>query len=177
MKEKQEADLESIHKMEEQRLQQIEKKKKRDQRRKEEEEVRKREEDKRKRIEEEEKSNAENVATAVSPNPTDNDSMTVEVPNPAINLHLTEMMQGIEDEAEGSKDLESCSPPSNKQKKKASKPLLSSKMTNAPGKKAHTIIDTHAHKFPRTIIDGAIELKDANPFQEFIVALQNLLKN
>jgi hypothetical protein len=117
------------------------------------------------------------VAAAVSPNPTDNDSMTVDVPDPAINLHLTEMMQGIEDEAEGSKDLKSCSPLSNKQKKKASKPLPSSKTTNAPTKKAHTIIDTHAHKFPRTIVNGVIELKDANPFQEFIAALQNLLKN
>ncbi len=117
------------------------------------------------------------MAAAVSPNPTDNDSMTVKVPNPAINSHLTKIMQGIEDKAEGSKDLESCSPLTNKQKMKASKPLPSSKTTNAPAKKSHTIIDTHAHKFPRTIIDGAIKLKDANPFQEFIVALQNLLKN
>ena len=44
-------------------------------------------------------------------------------------------------------------------------------------KKKHTVINTHAHKVLRTIIDGAIKLKDANPFQEFIVALQNLLKN
>jgi hypothetical protein len=99
----------------------------------------------------------------VSPNPTDSDTMENEVPNPAINLHLTEMMQGIEGKAEGSKDHESHSPP--KQKKKASQTTPSAKTTNGPGKKAHTIIDTHAHKFTRTILDGAIELKDANPFR------------
>jgi hypothetical protein len=117
----------------------------------------------------------ENVAAAVSPNPTDSDTMGDEVPDPAINSHLTEMKQGIEGGAEGGKDRESCSPP--KQKKKASKTTPSAKTTNAPGKKAHTIIDTHAHKFPWTILDRAIELKDANPFQEYTVALQNLLKN
>jgi hypothetical protein len=85
------------------------------------------------------------------------------------------MMQGNLSEAEGGKDRESRSPP--KQKKKASQTIPSSKTTNVPGKKAHTIINTHVHKYPCTILDGAIELKDANPFQEYIVALQNLLKN
>ncbi len=101
--------------------------------------------------------------------------MENEAPDPAINLHLTEMMQGIEGMAEGGKDCKSRSPP--KQKKKASQTTPSTKTTNGPGKKAHTIIDTHVHKFPWTILDRAIKLKDANPFQEYIIALQNLLKN
>jgi hypothetical protein len=87
------------------------------------------------------------------------------------------MMQGVEDKEEGNENTKPRSPPLNKQKKKTSKYLPLPKTTSAPAKKAHTIIDTYAHKFPLTIIEGAIELKDANPFQEFIVALQNLLKN
>ncbi len=175
MREKQEAQMEGIQKMEEQRLQRIDKKKEWDRLRKEEEEARKRDEDKNKPIEQEGQSNLENVAAAVSPNPTDSDTMEDEAPDPAINLHLKEMMQGIEGKVEGGKDRESRTPP--KQKKKASQTTPSAKTTNSPGKKAHTIIDTHVHKFPWTILDGAIKLKDANPFQEYIITLQNLLKN
>jgi hypothetical protein len=101
------------------------------------------------------------VAATVSPNPTDNDTVENEGPDPAINLHLTEMMQSIEGTAEGGKDRESCSPP--KQKKKASQTTFSAKTTNGPGKKAHTIIDMHVHKFSWTILDRAIKLKNANP--------------
>jgi hypothetical protein len=70
MREKQEAQMGGIQKMEEQRLQRIDKKKERDRLRKEEEEARKQEEDKNKQIEQEGQSNSENLAAAVSPNPT-----------------------------------------------------------------------------------------------------------
>ncbi len=172
MREKQEAQMEGIQKMEEQHLQRIDKKKERDRLCKEEEEARKQEEDENKQIEQEGQSNLENVAAVVSPYPTDSDTMKNEAPDPAINLHLTEMMQGIEGMAEGGKDRESHSPP--KQKKIANQTTPSAKTTNGPGKKAHTIIDMHVHKFPWTILNRTIELNYANPFQEYIVTLQRM---
>jgi hypothetical protein len=54
-------------------------------------------------------------------------------------------------------------------------------------KKGHSILKTdtvakpdpelYLHKFSRVIIETSIKLKDANPFNEFIVSLQTLLKN
>ncbi len=46
-----------------------------------------------------------------------------------------------------------------------------------PEKSAHTKLDKHIHKFPRVVVEGSIKLSDTNPFQEFVIGLQNLLKN
>ncbi len=37
--------------------------------------------------------------------------------------------------------------------------------------------DNHIHNFPRTLVEASIELKGESPVQEFIVSLQELLKN
>jgi hypothetical protein len=37
--------------------------------------------------------------------------------------------------------------------------------------------DNHVHKFPRVLAEGSVQLNGNTPVQEFIVNLQELLKN
>jgi hypothetical protein len=37
--------------------------------------------------------------------------------------------------------------------------------------------DSHVHNFPRTLVEAFIKLKGDSPMQEFVVGLQELLKN
>ncbi len=46
-----------------------------------------------------------------------------------------------------------------------------------PEKSTHTKLDKHVHKFPRIVVEASIKLLDTNPFQDFVVGLQSLLKN
>ena len=89
----------------------------------------------------------------------------------SINSHLSDMMQGgSEEDAVGGEGI--------KTKKitfseaTASKPVL--KPTIKPLKPA---FEAHNHTNPQTIIEASIKLTDSAPVQDFIVNLQELLKN
>jgi hypothetical protein len=49
--------------------------------------------------------------------------------------------------------------------------------TAAPEKSIHTKQDKREHMYPCIIVEASIKVSNDNPFQEFIAALQNLLKN
>jgi hypothetical protein len=51
------------------------------------------------------------------------------------------------------------------------------KPTNPKAKSIKTSINAHSHKHLRVIVETSIKLSGANPVQEFIVNLQELLKN
>jgi hypothetical protein len=98
-------------------------------------------------------------------------------PSQGINSLLSDMMQGTnKDKERGNINLETRSPWKNKQRNDTP-PLKSSEATLAvPEKSTHTKLDTFT-SFPRVVVEASIKLSDANPFQEFVIGLQNLLKN
>jgi hypothetical protein len=104
--------------------------------------------------------------------------MQIDQPNPGITTLLSDMMQGNTATKEGENiDHESRSPSNNKQKNytPASKP---STMTTAVSEKSiHTKNDKNEYKYSCVVVKASIKLSSDNPFQDFIVALQNLLKN
>jgi hypothetical protein len=112
--------------------------------------------------------------TVVSP-PTQMEEDRVD---PSINSHLLDMMQGgSEEEAAGDKG-EQHSPAKSKHKKitfaeaTASKPVLKPTIKSPkPAFKAHN------HTNSRTIVEASIKLTGSAPVQDFIVNLQELLKN
>jgi hypothetical protein len=55
--------------------------------------------------------------------------------------------------------------------------VTASKPTNPKDKSITTRINTHSHKYPRVIVEASIILSGVTPVQEFIVNLQELLKN
>ncbi len=73
---------------------------------------------------------------------------------------------------------EQCSPAKSKQKKiilaEASAPKPTTKPTS---KSAKTSFDIHKHIHPRVIVEASIKLTGSAPVQDFIVNLQELLKN
>jgi hypothetical protein len=76
------------------------------------------------------------------------------------------MMQGNTETKEGENiDQEMRSPPK------------TTTTVAAPEKSLHTKNDKHVYKFSRLVVEASIKLSNDNPFQDFIVALQNLLKN
>jgi len=99
--------------------------------------------------------------------------------DPSINSHLMDMMQGSSEEgAAEDKGDDQISPAKSKQKKitfaeaTAAKPAL--KPAIKPPKPS---IEAHKHAYPRTITDASIKLTGSTPVQDFIVHLQELLKN
>ncbi len=98
--------------------------------------------------------------------------------DPSINSHLSDMMQrGSKEDAARNKE-EQRSPAKSRQKKitfaeaTASKPAL--KPTIKPQKPA---FEAHSHTNSRTIVEASIKLTGSAPVQDFIVNLQELLKN
>ena len=87
------------------------------------------------------------------------------------------MMQGTNEVKDGENiDPKTRSPQKNKQRNNASSLKSSAAALAVPEKSTHTKLDKHIHKFPLLVLKASIKLLDSNPFQEFIIALQNLLK-
>jgi hypothetical protein len=91
------------------------------------------------------------------------------------------------EEEEGNKEA-NCCPPKNKPKKSnkaADKPVLAAKTTDKLVPVKHAVKstlkagfkDNHVHNVPRILVEASIELKGESPVQEYIVGLQELLKN
>jgi hypothetical protein len=111
--------------------------------------------------------------------PPEKGSMEVDnQPSQGINSLLSDMMQGTSKNKErGNTNLKSRSPWKNKQRND-NPPLKSTDATSAmPEKSTHTKLDKHVHKFPHVVVEASIKLSDANPFQEFVIGLKNLLNN
>ena len=99
--------------------------------------------------------------------------------DPSINSHLMDMMQGSSEEGAAEDDGEDQRfPVKSKQKKitfaeaTAAKPVLKPAI-----KSPKPPIEAHKHTYPRTIVDASIKLTGSTPVQDFIVHLQELLKN
>jgi hypothetical protein len=88
------------------------------------------------------------------------------------------MMQGNTTTKDGENiDPKTRSPPKNKQKNNTPTLKPSATTTAASEKSIHTKNNKHEYKYARVVVKASIKLSNDNPFQEFIVALQNLLKN
>ena len=156
--------------MEKGKLKRLEEKKTRDTERKQEEELRKKAET------EQSKLQASMVAESMvvsPPNQMEDDRV-----DPSINSHLSDMMQGGSKEDAAGDEGEQRSPAKSKQKKiifaeaTASNPVL--KPTIKPPKPA---FEAHSHTNPWTIVEASIKLTGSATVQNFIVNLQELLKN
>jgi hypothetical protein len=90
-----------------------------------------------------------------------------------LNKNLFGIMNG------GGEEDDSRSPLKNKPKKSnkaADKPVPAAKHAVKSALKAGCK-DNHVHNFPRILAEASIELKGESPMQEYIVSLQELLKN
>jgi hypothetical protein len=99
--------------------------------------------------------------------------------DPSINSHLMDMMQGSSEEGaaedEGDKQR---SPVKSKQKKITFAEATAAKPVFKPAiKSPKPAIEAHKHTHPLTIVDASIKLTGSTPVQDFIVHLQELLKN
>jgi hypothetical protein len=105
--------------------------------------------------------------------------MHIDQPNPGITTLLSDMMQGNTETKEGENiDPEMRSPPKNKQKNHAPALLKPSMTTVVVSEKSvHTKNDKHLYTYSCIVVEASIKLSNDNPFQEFIVTLQNFLKN
>ncbi len=105
------------------------------------------------------------------PNPTE-----VEMEDLNLKKNLFQSMTGGgEEDDEGANH----SPPKNKPKKSTKaveKPIPTVKHAVKSALKAG-FNESHIHNFPRILVEAFIELKGKSPVQEFIVCLQELLKN
>ncbi len=99
---------------------------------------------------------------------------------PDPNKKLFQFMNGDGDEdVDGHDDNENRSPVKNKPRKSGSAATKSGTATKHKVKSAlkTSFIDNHVHKFPRVLAEASVQLNGDNPVQEFIVNLQELLKN
>ncbi len=163
--------------MEQEHQQHLQEKKKRAEEQKKEEELQKqKEEEDRKTAATAEAAAAAQVVSSGKAGQQDQDMV-----DPGINRNLTTMMQGdmgIETTEKEGKD-ETASPVKNKQKKSYAKTAAVAP-TAAPVAKAKivtTSFDSHIHKHQCVIVEASTKLTGAPPTQEFIVNLQELLKN
>jgi hypothetical protein len=116
----------------------------------------------------------ENVAQLVLPSELISTDANME--NSALDVNLFAIMQG---KVDGTEDVTNCFPLKNKPKKSTT---TSSQI--APPVK-HVVKsalkagfnDNHVHNFPRVLVEVSIQLKGDTPKQEFIISLQELLKN
>jgi hypothetical protein len=98
--------------------------------------------------------------------------------DPLINSHLADMMQGVAEEDAADDGEDQHSPAKSKQKTSTFAEAMVSKPTIQPtAKSVKTSIDTHKHTHPRVIVEASINLTGSAPVQDFIVNLQELLKN
>ncbi len=97
-----------------------------------------------------------------------------------LNKNLFLIMNGEGDKnTDGQEDSESRSPVKNKLRKLG---LAATKLGNATKHKVKSalkasFIDNHVDKFPRVLAEGSVQLNGDTPVQEFIMNLQELLKN
>jgi hypothetical protein len=116
----------------------------------------------------------ENMAQLVLPSKPISTDANME--NSALNVNLFAIMQG---KVDGTEDVTNHFPLKNKPKKSTT--TLS---RIAPPAK-HVVKsaldagfnDNHVHNFPRVLVEVSIQLKGDTPKQEFIISLQELLKN
>ena len=158
--------------MERGQLKRAEEKKKRDAERKQEEELRKIAEDEQRKLQ---APVTEEVAVVSPPSQMDVDDRA----DPSINSHLRDMMQGSPEEgaAEDDRDVQR-SPAKSKQKKTTFAEATAAKPALKPAiKPQKPSFEAHKHTYPRTIVDASIKLTGSTPVQDFIVHLQELLKN
>jgi len=158
--------------MEKGQLKRSEEKKKRDAERKQEEELRKIAESEQRKLQ---ASTIEEAMVVSPPSQMDVEDRA----DPSINSHLMDMMQGNSEEGAAEDDGEDQrSPVKSKQKKitfaeaTAAKPVLKPVI-----KSPKPSIEAHKHTYPRMIVDASIKLTGSTPVQDFIVHLQELLKN
>jgi hypothetical protein len=152
------------------RLKRLEEKKKRDAERKQEEEQQKLA--KAEKCKDEEVADAE--VTVVSPMI----QMEADVADPLINSHLADMMQGVAEEDAADDGECQQSPTKSKQKTSSFAEAMAVKPTTQPtAKSVKTSIDAHKHTHPQVIVWASIKLTGSAPVQDFIVNLQELLKN
>jgi hypothetical protein len=169
-REKKAAEAALQQQMEQTRLKQLEEKKKRDAERKLEEELRK--------IAEAEQSKAEEAAPAEATVVSPTTQMEEEKVDPSINSHLMDMMQGgtVDDAPDDGEEQHS--PAKSKQKKITLAEALAPKPTTKPtSKSAKASFNVHKHIDPRVIVEASIKLTGSAPVQDFIVNIQELLKN
>jgi hypothetical protein len=139
-----------------------------------------REEEAKKTQEDEEKRRLQEESAAQLVSPNNGNEENIEMEDCDLNKNLFDFMAGDEG------DDNPRSPPKNKPKK-SNKPATSDKQASAtPAPAAKNTMksalktsfkDTHVHNFPRTLVEASIKLKSESPMQEFIIGLQELLKN
>ncbi len=127
--------------------------------------------------EEEQLRESKNTAVVLLAPSQEEATMHIDQPNPGITTLLSDMIQGNTKTEEGENiDPETRSPLKNKQKNNAPAPKPSKMAMAVPEKSVHTKNNKHVYKFSRIVVEASIKLSNDNPFQEFIVAFQNLLQ-
>jgi hypothetical protein len=177
IKEKQAEELLANQQVEYERQQHLQEKKRHaDEQKKEEEQQKKREEEVRRAA----AAAAAAAAQVVSPG----ESGQQDRADPAINDHLPSVMQGekeVEISEKNERDVNkrdaTQSPVKNKQKKSYVETATSAAPPAAKAKNVSTSFDSYIHKHQHVIVEASIKLTGANLTQEFIVNLQELLKN
>jgi hypothetical protein len=163
--------------MEQEHQQHLQEKKKRAEEQKKKEELQKQKEEEERKT----AATAEAAAAAQVVSPGDAGQQDQDMADPAMNRNLTAMMQGdmgIKTTEKERKD-EMASPVKNKQKKSYAQTAAAAP-TAAPVAKAKSVttnFDSHIHKHQRLIVEASAKLTGATRTQEFIVNLQELLKN
>jgi hypothetical protein len=155
--------------MEKGQLKRLEEKKQRDAERKQEEELRKNAEAEQRKLQ----VSTIAEATVVSP-PT---QMEEDRADPSINSHLLDMMQGGSEEDTAEDEGEQRSLVKSKQKNHLRRSNGIQTCTQAHDQILKPAFKAHKHTHPRTIVDASIKLTGSSPVQDFIVNLQELLKN
>ena len=132
-----------------------------------------------KRREDEQRRKSKEVAPLVSSTQSSKmEIMQVDGRNPGINSLLADMMQGDNDDKQVEViDPEARSPTKNKHKNNRPHLKPSATTSAVSEKSVHTKLDKYKHKNPHIVVEASIKLSNANPFQEFVVYLQNLLKH
>ena len=177
IKAKQTEDMVAFQQMEQERQKRLQEKKKRAEERKKEEDLQKQKEDEDRKA----AASAEAIAAGQVVSPGDAGQQDQDMADPGINRNLAAMMQGDmeEEPTEQEGRDETASPVKNKQKKSYVETAAgaAATVTAAKAKGVTTNFDSHIHKHQRVIVEASIKLTGANPTQEFIVNLQELLKN
>ena len=98
--------------------------------------------------------------------------MDMDVADPVINNHLTDMMQGNQNDDKTQEEKEQHSTAKSRQKKSSSAAAAPKPTTQSKAMRVTTNLDSHIHKHSRVIIEASIKLSGATPAH-----LQELLKN
>jgi hypothetical protein len=174
MQEKNEAELALQKKMEEEcTKRQQEKLQQKEEHRKEEEAWKQREDAKKEERSKAKATAAADGATAQLVFPSNSNPKDVKMEDSNLNKNLFEIMNGGGEEDDPRSLIKNKPKKSNKA---ADKPVPAAKHAVKGALKAG-FKDNHVHNFPRILAEASIELKGESPVQEYIVGLQELLKN